>query len=104
MLIVAAPFDMLKSIMTPFSDPGYEGPRPFLVLLANFFILVAAGLSVAALAFGFVLYATSSGDIKNTEKAQRAVLWGAIGIAISLAAFALEYVLTNATGVTGLFL
>lgn len=78
----------------------FSGVDSFVRLLANTFIIVAVGLSVAALAFGFVQMATSSGDPKNAERAQRAILWGALGIFIALIAYVLKNVLINAAGIS----
>lgn len=45
--------------------------------------------------------ATSAGDPKSAEKAQRALLWGGAGIIISLLVFVLKSVLIKTAGISG---
>jgi len=103
-MLLAGAFDQLNSIMNSFAPDNparFTGVGSFVSLLANVFIVIAVGLSIVALAFGFIQMATSTGDIKNAERAQRTLLWGAIGIVISLLAYALKTVLFNAAGISG---
>ena len=79
----------------------YTEVQSFVGLVASTFVVIATGISIAMLAFGFLQMATSSGDPKNAERAQRAILWGAAGILISLLAYVLKRVLLNAAGVSG---
>lgn len=74
----------------------------FVTLLANVFIVVAFGLSIASIAFSFVQFITSTGDPKMVEKAQRGALWGVIGVILSILAYTLKNILVSSAGITGL--
>lgn len=103
MLLVDA-FDKFNNIIVkvaPDNAGKYSSVQSFVVLVANALIVFAIGLSVVSLSFGFIQMATSSGDEKRTERAQRALLWGAAGILISLLATALKVVLLKAMDVRG---
>jgi len=102
-MLLAGAFDKLNSIMGSFAPDNtmFSGPESFVFLLANLFVYIAGGLSVIAIAFGFLQLATSSGDVKNAEKAQRAILWGAVGLVVSFLAFILKNVLLKTAGVSG---
>jgi len=101
-MLLAGAFDKYYNIMN-FAPQGgqYTEVQSFVYLVANAFVVIAVGISVAMLAFGFLQIATSSGDPKSVEKAQRALLWGAVGLLVSLLAFVLKTVLLNAAGVSG---
>lgn len=103
-MLLAGAFDQLNKIMTSVAPDNqmYTGVESFVYLLANIFIVVALGLSVLALAFGFISIATGSGDPKNTQKAQQAILWGGIGLGVSFLAYALKTALIASMGIGGL--
>ncbi len=103
-MLLAGAFNKYYNIMN-FAPQGgqYTEVQSFVYLVANAFVVIAVGISVAMLAFGFLQMATSSGDPKNAERAQRAILWGAVGILVSLFAYALKLVLLNAAGVSDLY-
>ena len=67
--------------------------------VANFVLAVAMGVSVAGLAYSFVLLVLSAGDEKSVKKAYQGVLYSTIGIFISLVAFTLRRVLINTAGI-----
>ena len=99
-MLLAGAFDKYFNIMT-FAPQGgqYTEVQSFVGLVANTFVVIAIGISIAMLAFGFLQMATSSGDPKNTERAQRTLLWGAVGMLISLLAYVLKIVLLNAASI-----
>jgi hypothetical protein len=74
----------------------------FVTILANIFIIIAVGVSLISIAIAFIQFITSTGDIKLVEKAQRGVMWGAFGLAVSLLAFTLKNILVASAGITGL--
>lgn len=101
---LASAFDIFNKIITDThinQADEYVGVSSFINILAKFFVTCGVGLSVVAIAYGSVQMATSSGDIKNAEKAQRAILWGAVGLLVSILAFVLVKVLLNTAGVSG---
>jgi uncharacterized protein YacL len=101
-MLLANAFDKFNNIMK-FAPAGtqYTEVQSFVNVFANTAVIIAAFLSIVAIAFGFVQIATSSGDPKNAERAQRAILWGAVGLVVSLLAWVLKNVLLNAAGISG---
>jgi cytochrome bd-type quinol oxidase subunit 2 len=105
---IAGAFDYLNNIFNSMGSGGidtaekYTGVSSFISVLARFFVICGVGLSIVALAYGFLQIATSSGDPKNAERARRTIMWGAAGLLISLFAYVLVKVLINTTGITGL--
>lgn len=74
----------------------------FVTILANLFIIIAAGVSFISLTLSLIQYITSTGDVKAVEKAQRGVLWGLIGLVVSILAFTIKNVIVSSAGITGL--
>lgn len=104
-MLLTSAFDMFNNIMNfvPDDPARFSGVESFVYLIANVFIVIAIGLSIVALAIGFLQMATSSGDPKNAERAQRTLTWGVVGLVVSLFAYVLKLVLLNMAGVSGLY-
>lgn len=103
--MLAGAFNIINQVISGAVDdkaPGFASVQDFFYLLANTMLTIAFGLSIVAMALGFVQMATGIGDPKNMERAQRALLWGGIGFVISLIAWVLKAVLINAAGIGGL--
>jgi hypothetical protein len=102
-MFLADAFNTLYNVMdfAPDNPNKYSNVQSFVDVLAYFFVGVAGSLSVVAIAFGFLQIATSTGDPKNTERAQRALIWGAFGLVISIIIWVLKLVLFNAVGISG---
>jgi cytochrome bd-type quinol oxidase subunit 1 len=104
-MLAAAPFDILDQIMPDaVADPAsrFTTVQNFFYALANTVLTIAFGLSIVAIAFAFIQMSTSVGDIKNTERAQRTLIWGGIGFVVSIGGWMLKEVLINAAGLSGL--
>ncbi len=71
------------------------------VIAANFFVIIALGISTATLAFSFIQFITSTGDKKMVEKAQKSLQWSVIGIFVSLVIFSFKTFLLKFLGVSG---
>jgi hypothetical protein len=94
-------FDKVLNGINP-STGSFTSVQSFVNLLANFFVVVGAGLSIVAIGLGLVQLVTSTGDAKNFEKAQRTIMWGIFGFIISVAAYTLKNVLIHSIGAQGI--
>ena len=69
---------------------------------AYWLMFLAFGLSFVALAFSFIQFIISNGDVKNLEKAKTSLLWAGIGMFVTLLAYTAHRILINTLGVSGL--
>jgi len=74
----------------------------FVAIIANLFVVVAVGVSLISLTLSFIKFVTSTGDPKAVEKAKSGVLWGILGLLISLLAFTIKDILVRSVGITGI--
>ncbi|MBM3209738.1 hypothetical protein FJZ39_00105 [Candidatus Saccharibacteria bacterium] len=72
--------------------------RSIIRVVAGFAGLVATGFFV----FGGFTYITSSGNPEHLDRAKKTLIWAAIGLGITIAAFVLSNIITDiATGAFG---
>jgi len=97
-------YKYLNSVIGVASGAGgsIKSVAGFTVLLANLFVIIAAGVSVISMAFSFIQIITSAGDPKAAQKAQTGVLWGGIGLIVSILAFVIKDVIVSVAGVKGI--
>lgn len=92
-------FTELKNVMGGL--PAGGGPSSVsgaVMMVANFFVVVAFGISFVAIAFGFIQFVMSQGDKEAAEKAQATVTWGAAGMLVALLAYTAKKVLLTTIG------
>ena len=97
-------YNYLNAVMngTGGAGAGISSVAGFVTILANLFIIIAAGVSLVSLGLSFIQYITSTGDVKAVEKAQRGVLWALLGLVISILAFTIKNIIVSSAGITGL--
>lgn len=97
-------YKYLNSVMNGTGGAGsnISSVANFVVIIANLFIIIAVGVSLISLALSFIKFITSIGDPKAVEKAQSGVLWGILGLIISLMAFTIKNILVRSAGITGI--
>lgn len=72
----------------PVSDLSVDGILEFMVTVANILIAFVAIISVIMIIWGGFKYATSRGDEGKVGEARNTILYGVIGLAVALLAFA----------------
>ena len=65
------------------------------VTLINFVVTLVGIISVAAMVYGGVIFTTSQGDANKVKKAQYIVLYSAVGLIVSVLAFAIVMFVSN---------
>lgn len=65
------------------------------VTLINFVVALVGVISVAAMVYGGVIFTTSQGDANKVKKAQYIVLYSAVGLIVSVLAFAIVMFVSN---------
>lgn len=72
----------------PVDDLDIDRVLQFMVRIANIFIAFVAIISVIMIIWGGFKYATSRGDEGKVGEARNTILYGVIGLAVALLAFA----------------
>ncbi len=62
----------------------------------NWFFVVAGALCIAIIIWAGITYATAGGDEEKVEKAKKRLIYGIIGVAVIIAAFAITQLIENA--------
>ena len=70
------------------------------VIISNFFRIVGMGLAVVAMAYSFIMFASSTGDPDKIEKAQQGLLWSGVGIFVTLIAWVIKGILLRKFGIS----
>ncbi|MDP2918165.1 MAG: pilin [bacterium] len=74
-----------------FQDFSISGEQPSVLATQamNWFFVIAAFLCIAIIVWAGVTYATAGGDEEKTTKAKQRLIYGIIGIAVVVAAYAI---------------
>lgn len=80
---------------------GFTTIYSFMSVIINVVIGGVFSLACITLAYGFVQFAMSKGDPKDSEKARFAVEWSLVAMLIALLSVALKIAFFKAAGVTG---
>ncbi|MDD5626868.1 MAG: pilin [Patescibacteria group bacterium] len=82
-------------------QPAYnpDTPKAWITAGLNWFLALAAILCVAVLVWAGITYATAGGDEDKVEKAKKRMIYGVIGVAFIIGAFAITQLIK--TGLEG---
>lgn len=71
--------------------PNYnrEAPKTMVETIFNWFFIIAGALCVAIIIWAGITYATAGGDEEKVTKAKTRLIYGIIGVAVIIAAFAI---------------
>lgn len=72
-----------------------QDPKALVQGLIRWFLWIVGILSVVIIIYGGVLYTTSAGDQQKVTKAKNTILYGLIGLAISVLAYAIVSFVVN---------
>jgi len=85
--------DILRNLYTSPNIPkpsNVTSLSDVLALALNVIVGVGFSVGIISVAYSGILYATSSGDPKNTKKAWEVFLWGAIAFMVTLGSFVIK--------------
>ena len=68
-----------------------NAPKTIATNLMNWFFVIASFLCIAVIVWAGVTYATAGGDEEKVTKAKQRLIYGIIGIAVVVAAYAIIY-------------
>lgn len=99
---VTPPTDVPKAGFQNFQI-SQDAPKTIAANLMNWFFVIAAFLCIAIIVWAGVTYATAGGDEEKVTKAKQRLIYGIIGIAVVVAAYAIIYFIkTTLTGGTNI--
>lgn len=87
-----------KDLICPSSQKGQSDATSTIKNVLNTVYLYVGIISTIAIIIGGVFYITSNGDIAKITKAKQTIIYAAIGLVITMMAFAITAFVTNAIG------
>ncbi|HLD51505.1 hypothetical protein A3K34_04495 [candidate division WWE3 bacterium RIFOXYC1_FULL_40_10] len=103
----SGPFDMLKDVVgeSEIPAPGHiTSVWDIAAAIANFMTLMAAGLAIAGLAYAFVQYATSQGDPKAVDRAQKAVTGSVVAFVVTFLLWSIRRIIIGTLTQEGVYI
>ena len=91
---VTPPSDVPKAGFQDFQI-SQDAPKNIAANIMNWFFVIAAFLCIAVIVWAGVTYATAGGDEEKVTKAKQRLIYGIIGIAVVVAAYAIIYFIQN---------
>lgn len=92
-------FTLLERSFQAFDSYGvgdtFSGIGPLLGAFINILLGISFSFAVVSMGYSAFLYAMSAGDPKATKAAFNTFIWGAIAVAITLAALALKTIFVS---------
>ncbi|MDD5626866.1 MAG: pilin [Patescibacteria group bacterium] len=96
--IAADPTDTWKEQKIPVTGPemSTDAPKNMVTIALNWFYIIAAVLCVAVIIWAGITYATAGGDEEKVGKAKNRLIYGIIGVALIIGAYAITQLIKSA--------